>query len=143
MALWWILTGSYGCITVCIGGNLPRLHWSVHTSFILIIHTPQPSPLMPSTLRLRLTFTHSLPFFFVLQIAMGVADEKLQPLLPSDAPTDLVVLARICCDYDPDMRPSFGEVVPQLEATVAELRVGERGSLRHRSSSPAWGGCSG
>eukprot|EP00878_Enallax_costatus_P039869 GHUV01045797.1.p1 GENE.GHUV01045797.1~~GHUV01045797.1.p1 ORF type:complete len:441 (+),score=116.28 GHUV01045797.1:347-1669(+) len=82
-------------------------------------------------------------FMTPVQIAMGVADEKLQPLLPSDAPTDLVVLARICCDYDPDMRPSFGEVVPQLEATVAELRVGERGSLRHRSSSPAWGGCSG
>lgn len=54
---------------------------------------------------------------------MGVADEKLQPLLPSDAPTDLLVLARICCDYDPDMRPSFGELVPQLEAAVAEMRV--------------------
>lgn len=54
---------------------------------------------------------------------MGIADEKLQPLLPSDAPTDLLVLARICCDYDPEMRPSFGEMVPQLEAAVAQMKV--------------------
>lgn len=60
---------------------------------------------------------------FCLQIAIGVSDEKLQPLLPSDAPTDLAVLVRLCCDYDPEMRPTFSNMVPQLEATIDQMKV--------------------
>lgn len=61
-------------------------------------------------------------FMTPVQIAMGVADEKLQPLLPADLPAGLLVLAHACCDYDPDMRPAFATVVPELEAAVEALR---------------------
>jgi hypothetical protein len=60
------------------------------------------------------------------QIAMGVADEKLQPLLPGQLPTELLVLCHACCDFDPDMRPGFATLVEELEGAVATLQVGFR-----------------
>jgi hypothetical protein len=54
---------------------------------------------------------------------MGVADEKLQPLLPGQLPTELLVLCHACCDFDPDMRPSFATLVEELEGAVATLQV--------------------
>lgn len=61
-----------------------------------------------------------------VQIAMGVADEKLQPQLPAGLPTELLALTAACCDFDPEMRPSFAVLVPELEAAVETLKV--RGS---------------
>jgi hypothetical protein len=58
-----------------------------------------------------------------VKIAMGVADEKLQPLVPGQLPTELLVLTHACCDFDPDMRPSFATLVEELEGAVASLQV--------------------
>lgn len=59
------------------------------------------------------------------QIAMAVADEKLAPLLPADGglPAGLLAAASLCCDFDPEMRPSFATLVPELEDAVAELKA--------------------
>jgi hypothetical protein len=54
---------------------------------------------------------------------MGVADEKLQPMLPNNLPAALLVLAHACCDFDPEMRPPFSELVPELEQAVQQLQV--------------------
>lgn len=61
-------------------------------------------------------------FMTPVQIAMGVADEKLQPLLPGQLPTELLVLCHACCDFDPDMRPGFATLVEELEGAVATLQ---------------------
>lgn len=76
---------------------------------------------------------------------MGVADEKLQPLLPGQLPTELLVLCHACCDFDPDMRPGFATLVEELEGAVATLQVrfqSVRRLLGSCSSEPlSQGGC--
>jgi hypothetical protein len=59
-----------------------------------------------------------------LQIALGVAEEKLQPSLPPNIPDDLMVIATACCSFDPDFRPSFSDITPVLEKVVQDLQVG-------------------
>jgi hypothetical protein len=55
---------------------------------------------------------------------MGVADEKLQPALPSsDLLPDLVAIATLCCDFDPAMRPDFVMVAAELEKVVKRMQV--------------------
>lgn len=54
---------------------------------------------------------------------MGVADEKLQPVLPGNLPADLVAIALLCCDFDPAMRPCFADIAAELEAVVDKLQV--------------------
>lgn len=57
-----------------------------------------------------------------VQVAMGVADEKLQPWLPANVPASLLALAHACFDYNPDMRPPFSLIVPQLMEAIQELK---------------------
>lgn len=54
---------------------------------------------------------------------MGVADEKLQPALPTNLPADLVVIATLCCDFDPAMRPAFVDVAAELDKVVKQMEV--------------------
>lgn len=62
-------------------------------------------------------------FMTPVQIAMGVADEKLQPALPSsDLLPDLVAIATLCCDFDPAMRPDFVMVAAELEKVVKRMQ---------------------
>lgn len=57
------------------------------------------------------------------QIAMGVADEKLQPAVPGHLPADLVAIATWCCDFDPAMRPTFADIALELDKVVQQLQV--------------------
>jgi len=56
------------------------------------------------------------------QIAMAVADEQLQPVLPASLPASLLVVCHACCDFDPGMRPSFMMVVEELTAAIQEIK---------------------
>ncbi|KAI8468190.1 MAG: kinase-like protein [Monoraphidium minutum] len=72
-----------------------------------------------------------------VQIAMAVADEQLQPVLPASLPASLLVVAHACCDFDPEMRPPFSMVVEELSAAVDEIKAAEaaaaaRGGLLER-----------
>lgn len=58
-----------------------------------------------------------------LQIAVGVAEEKLQPALPSNLPADLLVVATMCCDFDPGLRPSFDLIAEELHKVVQQMQV--------------------
>jgi hypothetical protein len=58
-----------------------------------------------------------------LQIAVGVAEEKLQPALPSNLPADLLVIATMCCDFDPGLRPSFDLIADELHKVVQQMQV--------------------
>lgn len=61
-------------------------------------------------------------FMTPVQIAMGVADEKLQPAVPGHLPADLVAIATWCCDFDPAMRPSFADITLELDKVVQQLQ---------------------
>ncbi|KIY92131.1 hypothetical protein MNEG_15831 [Monoraphidium neglectum] len=68
---------------------------------------------------------------------MAVADEQLQPVLPASLPASLLVLCHACCDFDPEMRPSFKTVVEELSAAIDEIKAAEaaaaaRGGLLER-----------
>jgi hypothetical protein len=55
---------------------------------------------------------------------MAIADEKLAPVLPdAGLPAGLFVAATACCDFDPQMRPEFATLVPELEEAVQQLQV--------------------
>ena len=59
-----------------------------------------------------------------VQIAMGVADEKLRPWVPASAlPPAVALLVGALCDYDPGMRPDWPFVLSELGAAVDELRA--------------------
>jgi hypothetical protein len=53
---------------------------------------------------------------------MAVADEQLQPVLPASLPASLLVVCHACCDFDPQMRPSFITVVEELSAAIHEIK---------------------
>jgi hypothetical protein len=57
---------------------------------------------------------------------MAVADEQLQPVLPASLPASLLVLCHACCDFDPEMRPSFKTVVDELSAAIDEIKAAVR-----------------
>jgi serine/threonine protein kinase len=62
-----------------------------------------------------------------VQIALGVADEKLRPWIPATMlPPGVSVLAGALCDFDPGMRPDWPFVLAELEVAVAELRAAAR-----------------
>ena len=54
---------------------------------------------------------------------MAIADESLQPVLPASLPASLLVVAHACCDFDPEMRPSFKIVVEELSAAIDEIKA--------------------
>lgn len=55
-----------------------------------------------------------------VQVALAVAEEQLQPHLPESLPTDLQVIGRMACQFDPNARPSFEIVVEQLAPMVEQ-----------------------
>ncbi len=55
-----------------------------------------------------------------VQVALAVAEEQLQPHLPESLPTDLQVIGRMACQFDPSARPSFEMVVEQLAPVVSQ-----------------------
>jgi hypothetical protein len=71
-----------------------------------------------------------------LQIAVGVAEEKLQPALPSNLPADLLVIATMCCDFDPGLRPSFDLIAEELHKVVQQMQVR---AWVGRWQTPSWG----
>lgn len=73
---------------------------------------------------------------------MAVADETLQPVLPSSLPASLLALTHACCDYDPCLRPPFSVVCEELAGAIEEIRAAEaeaaaRGSLFGRLQASA------
>jgi hypothetical protein len=55
-----------------------------------------------------------------VQVAMGVADESLQPSFgcARGVPDDVLVLGHAALSFDPDLRPDFGTVVAEMGAAL-------------------------
>ncbi|KAG1665924.1 hypothetical protein FOA52_004513 [Chlamydomonas sp. UWO 241] len=82
-----------------------------------------------------------------VQVALAVAEERLAPSMPDDLPTDLQVIGRLACQFDPESRPSFEMIISELAPAVdAELRAGASGATllgRVAQFTSAWGGVMG
>eukprot|EP00955_Chlamydomonas_euryale_P044911 353000-Chlamydomonas_euryale.AAC.15 len=64
-----------------------------------------------------------------VQVALAVAEERLSPTLPDDLPTDLQVLGRMACQFDPEARPSFEMIVTEMAPAVrSELDADAHGA---------------
>lgn len=88
------------------------------------VHTRESSPLPMNSWFWCRPMWHAV--LVCLQIAMGVSEEKLQPLVTGNLPTDLLVLCHACCDFDPDMRPGFATIVEELEKVLGQMKVSGR-----------------
>ncbi|GAX74482.1 hypothetical protein CEUSTIGMA_g1931.t1 [Chlamydomonas eustigma] len=67
--------------------------------------------------RLPYWYTYMTP----VQIATAVAEEQLQPHIPTDLHADLQVLGNIACQFDPYTRPDFNMIVAELGPIVQQL----------------------
>eukprot|EP01026_Neomeris_dumetosa_P055673 TRINITY_DN50712_c0_g2_i1.p1 TRINITY_DN50712_c0_g2~~TRINITY_DN50712_c0_g2_i1.p1 ORF type:complete len:502 (+),score=87.87 TRINITY_DN50712_c0_g2_i1:131-1636(+) len=56
-----------------------------------------------------------------IQVGLAVSDEKLRPMIASSHPQALQTLLESACDFDCDNRPTFKEIVTQLETIIYEL----------------------
>lgn len=56
-----------------------------------------------------------------MQIAEGAAYHDLRPQLPGGLPGGLAPLLEACWDPEPEARPVFCQVVPELKAILANL----------------------
>ncbi|GBF89363.1 hypothetical protein Rsub_01935 [Raphidocelis subcapitata] len=96
--------------------------------------------LLAEIITTQIPYVHT--YLTPVQIAMAVADETLQPVLPSSLPASLLALAHACCDFDPGMRPSFAVVCEELAAAIEEVKAADaaaaaRGSLLGRLQASA------
>ncbi|CDF38666.1 Serine/threonine protein kinase (fragment), partial [Chondrus crispus] len=59
-----------------------------------------------------------LPYFGMqpMQVGMAVVQQGMRPPIPPKCPAPLVKLMKACWDSDPNVRPSFAQLVQALEA---------------------------
>ncbi|KAH9301727.1 hypothetical protein KI387_013310 [Taxus chinensis] len=67
--------------------------------------------------------TGMLPFqnMTAVQAAFAVVNRGVRPTIPQDCPTSLSEIMTRCWDANPDVRPSFSEVVRMLEEAQGEM----------------------
>jgi hypothetical protein len=73
-----------------------------------------------------------------VQVAMGVAEESLQPSFGSarGVPDDVLVLGHAALSFDPDLRPDFGTVVSEMGAALDAMRQTDAAAAaQHQSNS--------
>ena len=67
--------------------------------------------------------TGMLPFqnMTAVQAAFAVVNKGVRPTIPNDCLPALSQIMTLCWDGNPDVRPSFNEVVRMLEAAETEI----------------------
>lgn len=67
--------------------------------------------------------TGMLPFqnMTAVQAAFAVVNKGVRPIIPQDCPPALAEIMSRCWDANPDVRPSFSEVVRMLEEAQGEI----------------------
>jgi Protein tyrosine and serine/threonine kinase len=73
------------------------------------------------------------------QAAVGVVQHGLRPAPPPNTPAPLVDIMVRCWHKAPAMRPSFGELVPVLEALHKSLAQGDAAAAAGAGSSASGG----
>jgi len=65
----------------------------------------------------------------------NVDDDAIKTVLPNDCPPDLLSVVIDCCQFQPERRPSFRDVVARLRSllTAQETPPSPSGSPMHRS----------